>query len=49
MPLATFLTSEGPVLVTLKGVWGFKHFPPGKLRPWNTSIKLALRSPVGFA
>jgi hypothetical protein len=49
MPLATFLTSEGAVLVALKGAWRFKHFPPGKLRPWNPSIKLALRFPVGFA
>ncbi len=49
MPLATFLTSEGAVLVALKGVYGLKHFPPGKLFPCNTSIKLTLRFPVGFA
>jgi hypothetical protein len=49
IPGVTFLTSGAAVLVALKGVGGLKHFLPGKPCLWNTSIKLALRFPVGFA
>jgi hypothetical protein len=49
IPVVTFLTSGAAVLVALKGVWGLKHFLPGKPRLWNTSIELALRFSVGFA